>query len=89
MLFGGIDIGSRAAKVVVMQDDEIFASTIQDTGPESVKTAHMAMNAALDGTGVKIEDLDYVLAILSVLAALYWSRTLNQIGGLHLPEISP
>ena len=62
MLFGGIDIGSRAAKVVVMNDEDIFASTIQDTGPESVKTAHMAMNAALDGTGVKIEDIDYILA---------------------------
>jgi len=62
VLFGGIDIGSRAAKVVVMKDDDIFASTIQDTGPESVKTAYMAMNAALDGIGVKIEDLDYVLA---------------------------
>ena len=62
MLFGGIDIGSRAAKVVVMKDGDIFASTIQDTGPESVKTAYMAMNAALDGTGVKIEDIDYILA---------------------------
>ena len=62
MLFGGIDIGSRAAKVVVMKDGDIYTSTIQDTGPESVKTAYMTMNAALDGTGVKIEDIDYILA---------------------------
>lgn len=62
MLFGGIDIGSRAAKVVVMEDGEIFSSTIQDTGPESVKTAYMAMDAALSGTGVKIEDINYILA---------------------------
>ncbi|MBT3362214.1 MAG: 2-hydroxyglutaryl-CoA dehydratase [Chloroflexi bacterium] len=62
MLFGGIDIGSRAAKVVVMKDDAIFASTIQDTGPESVKTAYMAINTALEGTGIAIEDIDYILA---------------------------
>ena len=51
MLFGGIDIGSRAAKVVVMQDDQVFATAIIDTGPESAKTARRAMEAALSGTG--------------------------------------
>ncbi len=58
----GIDIGSRAAKVVIMKDDKIIASAIRDTGPESAKTAYMALAAALDGTGLALDSIDYVVA---------------------------
>ena len=47
MIFTGIDIGSRAAKCVIIDDKEIIGSTIQDTGPESVKTAHATIEAAM------------------------------------------
>jgi len=62
MIVAGIDIGSRAAKVVIMKDGEILSSTIQDTGPESVKTAYFAIGEALKGTGVTLDDLDYTIA---------------------------
>jgi predicted CoA-substrate-specific enzyme activase len=62
MIIAGIDIGSRAAKVVVMRDGSIVSSVIRDTGPESVKTAQTAMAEALEGTGLSIEDLEYVVA---------------------------
>ncbi len=62
MLFGGVDIGSRAGKVVVLKDDAIYASAIIDTGPESEKTALGAMEMALKGTGSSIEDLDNTVA---------------------------
>jgi len=62
MIVAGIDIGSRAAKTVILKDGDIIASTIRDTGPESVKTAHMAINSAMDGTGLTLDDIDYVVA---------------------------
>ncbi len=62
MIVGGIDIGSRAAKAVVMSDGAIVSSAICDTGPESVKTAETAMAEVLKGTGLALKNLDYVVA---------------------------
>lgn len=61
-IVAGIDIGSRAAKVVIMKDDAIVSSTIRDTGPESVKTAYMAIGAALEGTGLSLDNMAYTVA---------------------------
>jgi predicted CoA-substrate-specific enzyme activase len=58
----GIDIGSRAAKMVVMNDNTIVSSAIRDTGPDSVKTAYMVLGAALDGTGLSLDSIDYTVA---------------------------
>lgn len=62
MLVAGIDIGSRAAKVVVMREGEVLSSAITDTGPESIKTAYTAMGMALAGTGLRVEDIAYIVA---------------------------
>jgi len=62
MLFAGIDIGSRAAKAVVMRDDTILSSAIRDTGPESVKTSQALIAAVLEGTGLSPHDIDYTVA---------------------------
>jgi predicted CoA-substrate-specific enzyme activase len=62
VIVAGIDIGSRAAKAVVMKDDEIVSSFIGDTGPESVKTANMTMDSALRGTGLSLDAIDYIVA---------------------------
>lgn len=62
MIFAGIDIGSRAAKAVIMKDDDIIASAICDTGPESVKTAYHVMEQALNGTGLSLDDITYTVA---------------------------
>jgi predicted CoA-substrate-specific enzyme activase len=62
MIVAGIDIGSRAAKAVVMKDGKIISSFIGDTGPESVKTANMTIEAVLGGTGLSLNDIDYVIA---------------------------
>ncbi len=62
MLFGGIDIGSRAAKGVLMRDDEIISSVITDTLAESVLTSTTTMELLLKGTGVKLNDIDYIVA---------------------------
>jgi predicted CoA-substrate-specific enzyme activase len=62
MIVAGIDIGSRAAKAVIMNDNSILSWVICDTGPESVKTSHMTMEKALEGTGLSQEDIQYVVA---------------------------
>ncbi len=62
MIVAGIDIGSRAAKAVVMNDGKIVSSVICDTGPESVKTSRMTMARALDGAGLSMDDIEYVVA---------------------------
>ena len=62
MIVAGIDIGSRAAKAAIIKDDTILATTICDTGPESVKTAYATINSALEGTDLLLEDIDYIVA---------------------------
>ena len=62
MIFAGIDIGSRAAKAVLMEDDSIISSVICDTGPESIKTSEMAMQELLKGTGLSVNDINEVVA---------------------------
>jgi len=60
MIVAGIDIGSRAAKAVVINDGNIVSSVICDTGPESVKTSQMTMARVLDGTGLSLDNVEYV-----------------------------
>jgi len=62
MIVAGIDIGSRAAKVVVMDNGTIASSVICDTGPESVKTSRMTMEKVLEGTGLSLNDMQYIVA---------------------------
>ncbi len=62
MLTAGIDIGSRASKAVVLEDGKMIASYIGDTGAESVVTSKSTMAKTLEGTGLNIEDMDYVVA---------------------------
>jgi predicted CoA-substrate-specific enzyme activase len=62
MIVVGIDIGSRAAKAVVMKEGEIFSTFIGDTGPESVKTANITLGSVLKGTGLTLDDIDYTVA---------------------------
>ncbi len=62
MIFAGIDIGSRAAKAVIMRDGSILATHIMDTGPESVRTSLALLEAVLAGTGLAPDDIDYTVA---------------------------
>ena len=62
MIVAGVDIGSRAAKAVIMNDGSILSSVTCDTGTESVKTAYMTIEAALKGTGLSLSDIQYIVA---------------------------
>jgi len=62
VIVAGIDIGSRAAKAVVMRNGSILSSVTLDTGPESVKTSQMTMTEVLRETGLSIQDIEYIVA---------------------------
>lgn len=47
MLVAGIDVGSRSAQCVILQDGQILTYSNIETGPDSVKTAYEAFKAAI------------------------------------------
>lgn len=57
----GVDIGSVGSKAVIMLDGDLYAYAVMRTGGESVATALKVTNWALEGTGLKIEDLHYTV----------------------------
>ena len=81
MIFAGIDIGSRAAKAVIMDGETIISSAIIDTGPESAKTAYAVREAALKDTGISPEDIEYTVAT-------GYGRVLVPFAGENISEIS-
>jgi predicted CoA-substrate-specific enzyme activase len=62
MIVAGIDIGSRAAKGIIMKDGAIVSSVIRDTGPESVKTSYMVIEDLLRGKDFTMDDISYCVA---------------------------
>ena len=62
MITAGIDIGSRASKGRGAKDGKMLSSYIGDTGAESVVTSKATMAKTLEGTGWKIEDMNYIVA---------------------------
>ncbi len=57
----GVDIGSVGSKAAVMLDGELYAYSVMRTGGVSEETAIKAMNTALEKTGLKSENVHYVV----------------------------
>ncbi len=57
----GIDIGSVSSKAVLFADDRMLAYSSLRTGSSSPDSAIRAFNAAVNGTGPRLEDLNYVV----------------------------
>src|SRR5512135_2652337 len=47
MLTMGLDIGSRSAKCVILDDGRLLTYGQVETGPDSARTAHDAVDAAI------------------------------------------
>lgn len=62
MYVAGIDVGSAASKAVILNDDEMVAAKIIETGPESRTSAEDAMNETLSAAGLNLGDLTYIVA---------------------------
>jgi activator of 2-hydroxyglutaryl-CoA dehydratase len=57
MIFGGVDIGSLSADAVIMADGRIIAHSVLPTGGDSTGSAYHAMEAALEKTSFRLEEL--------------------------------
>jgi len=57
----GIDVGSVSSQAVVLVDGRLFAYHSTRTGSNSPDSARKALDGALEGTGMTLEDVDYVV----------------------------
>ncbi len=57
----GVDVGSVSSQAVVMLDGKLFAFSNMRTGSNSPDSARNAMNWALEGTGLTMDDLHYTV----------------------------
>lgn len=61
LITAGVDVGSVSTQVVVMVDGELYAFSSMRTGSDSPLSATNAMNWALDGTGLTVDNIDYCI----------------------------
>jgi bzd-type benzoyl-CoA reductase Q subunit len=61
IITAGVDVGSVSTQAVIMIDGELFAYSSMRTGSDSPESAQKGMNWALEGTGMKIEDIQYTV----------------------------
>ncbi len=62
MLLGGCDVGSTTGKAVILDGERVLSSNITPSTVNPVKTAQMAMEAALNDAGLSaVDELDYVV----------------------------
>lgn len=57
----GVDVGSVSSQVVIMIDGQLYAFSNMRTGSDSPDSARNAMNWALEGTPLKMEDFHYIV----------------------------
>ena len=61
IITGGVDVGSVSSQALILVDGELYAYASMRTGSDSPQSAVNAMNWALDGSGMKQEDIHYVV----------------------------
>ena len=57
----GIDVGSVSSQAVILVDGKLYAYSNMRTGSNSPKSAENAMDWALEGTGMALDDVHYVV----------------------------
>jgi bzd-type benzoyl-CoA reductase Q subunit len=61
IITAGVDVGSVSTQAVVMVDGKLFAYANRRTGFSSPDSARRAMESALEGTGLTIEQIHYIV----------------------------
>lgn len=59
IITAGGDVGSVSSQVVIMTDGQLYAYSNMRTGSSSPESATNAMNQALEGTGMKLDNIQY------------------------------
>ena len=61
IITAGVDIGSVGSKAVIMTDDEVYSCSVMRTGSNSPDSAKKVMDLAIEGTGLKLNNLQYIV----------------------------
>ena len=61
LITAGVDVGSVGSKAAIMIDGEIYSWGIMRTGSNSPESATKALNWAMEGTGLSVTDLKYIV----------------------------
>ncbi|MDI6707605.1 MAG: benzoyl-CoA reductase, bzd-type, subunit Q [Candidatus Thermoplasmatota archaeon] len=61
VITAGVDVGSVSTQAVVMTDGKLFCYSNMRTGSDSPESARKGMDWALEGTGLKIENIHYIV----------------------------
>jgi bzd-type benzoyl-CoA reductase Q subunit len=61
IITAGVDVGSVSSQAVILLDGELYAFANMRTGSDSPDSARKAMNWALEGTPLKLEDIHYII----------------------------
>lgn len=62
MIFAGVDVGSMTAEAVLIDDDELLASTVLAATPSPVTSATIVMERVLAETGLRAHDIAYCVS---------------------------
>jgi len=61
IITAGVDVGSVGSKAVIMADGELYAYSVMRTGGSSEETAVKVTGWALEGTGLGINNIQYIV----------------------------
>src|ERR1035437_10235726 len=61
IITAGVDIGSVSSKAAIMCDGELYAYANGRTGADSANSARTSMAQALEGTGLEIDKIHYII----------------------------
>ncbi len=61
LITAGVDVGSVSSQAVIVVDGEIYAFSNMRTGSDSPQSATKAMNWALEGTGLTLDNIGFVV----------------------------
>jgi len=61
MIVAGCDVGSLTAKVVIMKDGEMIASSVKRAGTKPKESAERVLDAALSMAGLTRDDVQYAV----------------------------
>ena len=61
LITAGVDVGSVGSKAVIMVDGDVYSYGIMRTGSNSPDSARKALDWALEGTGLKLDDFKYIV----------------------------
>ncbi len=61
VITAGVDVGSVSSQAVIVVDDRLYAFSSARTGSSSPDSARRAMDWALEGTGMTMQDIQYVI----------------------------